>query len=557
MPVHLTTARDLAAAPACDTWLAVTGTVANLDPAWRVPDLARRLERAFEQERETWWSLGHTLGQEPSAEIAHMPAAGAYGSDFGLMLAWSRIVAEAAAAPERCLVVCDDPWLFRHLAELDGVEAGRAPGLRPAEWRLALRGLLARTRVALRVARAAVRLRGQRKIGTPGAPVLLVYGHPESRADGSDAYFDDLMHHVPGLGRVLHTDAAAATAADLGTKGRAASLHAWGRPVFAVSLIAARWRPARCVLDGRHGWLVRRAAARENGGGGPAMNRWQLHCQRRWLDAIRPSCIAWPWENHAWERALCREARTRGIGTVGYQHTVIGPHQINYAVHSNPDGLASIPDTVAANGPAYRDEMAAWGVPENRLTIGGALRFRALLASAGIRPVYDPDAPLFVALSAVPAISRDLVALATRIAAAGHPVLVKNHPMYPVALTASDTLSITEIPLRDQPRLSGVLFSTGTTGLESLLAGLPTFRLVLDDRLAIDVLPTFLSVPAVSLDDGAETIAAALAAREAPQAIDPASVLCPPDLDLWRRLLGGAAHAADTEHTPAAARLAS
>ncbi len=89
-----------------------------------------------------------------------------------------------------------------------------------------------------------------------------------------------------------------------------------------------------------------------------------------------PGRVAWPWENFAWERGLCRAARKRGVATIGSQHTVVGPHQINYSTQANADGLASIPDLVVANGPAYKAELSAWGVPEDRLLIGGAFRFK-------------------------------------------------------------------------------------------------------------------------------------------------------------------------------------
>ena len=37
-----------------------------------LPQLAARLEQAFEAERETWWTLGRALGGEPGAEFAQM-----------------------------------------------------------------------------------------------------------------------------------------------------------------------------------------------------------------------------------------------------------------------------------------------------------------------------------------------------------------------------------------------------------------------------------------------------------------------------------------------------
>ena len=46
-------------------------------------------------------------------------------SDYGsLMLAWSKLIERVAGGSERVLVLCDDPWLFRHLAGLPNVTSG-------------------------------------------------------------------------------------------------------------------------------------------------------------------------------------------------------------------------------------------------------------------------------------------------------------------------------------------------------------------------------------------------------------------------------------------------
>ena len=45
------------------------------------------------------------------------------------MLAWARLVYNLAEDEEVTLVVCDDPWLFRHLAKINGVNATKPPML--------------------------------------------------------------------------------------------------------------------------------------------------------------------------------------------------------------------------------------------------------------------------------------------------------------------------------------------------------------------------------------------------------------------------------------------
>ena len=87
----------------------------------------------------------------------------------------------------------------------------------------------------------------------------VVYGHPASTPEGGDGYFGDLMIKEPQLHRVLHVDCARARARALEGGGRTFSLHAWGRPLFALAALPfQRWRPAMAEPMGENHWLVRR-----------------------------------------------------------------------------------------------------------------------------------------------------------------------------------------------------------------------------------------------------------------------------------------------------------
>jgi hypothetical protein len=538
MPVLLRQSFDLPQSDAYQIWYSVTGTDALLDAQSKLPRLAERLETAFMESRETWWTIGQKLSQEPTSEIAHMPTGGAFGSDFGIMLAWARLTEDAAKDIRVCLVLCDDPWLFRHLESLPGVIAGTRPRLLLTELKLFSRGWFARIKASLKNAVASKQLP---KPSVSGDATILVYGHPRSNAMGFDAYFGDLMAHEPELRRILHTDCDVGRARELLKDGRTHSLHSWGRSLFALGLVWAKWQPGRAFTRGKFGWLVRRSAALENSGGGPAMNQWQQHCQDNWLKEARPARVCWPWENHGWERALCRSGRKFNIRTLGYQHTVVGPHQLNYSTRTNPDGLNSIPDLVICDGPAYRDEVAAWGVPNNRLTIGGAFRFKRFLPGS-----HDPSGPVFVPLSAIPAAAQKQVEAAKILASNGHKVLVKEHPMYPLEFDESENIVRVKTPLTEQTGLSAVLFCSGTSGLEAVLMGLPAYRLMLDDRIAINILPAGIDTPIVTLDDVAEKVTG----KVPPLSTSWDSVLTEPDINLWHSLLFGDMHAIKDTQPP-------
>jgi hypothetical protein len=507
MPVLLRPPTDLPTT-GWDAWVPLPGTAGSacdsLDPSRRQP---APLDDAFAAIAADWLALGQRLSAEPSAGLAHAPACAGTISDLGEMLAWTRLVDGWAAGERRVLCLCADPWLFRHLAGRPGVTATPPPPLRPIERKLALRGLLARLKAAGSVAAASLSCRAAAARVPPDAPVLLVYGHPASRPDGFDAYFGELMGGMPELHRVLHTDCPPARANALG-----AGLHGWGSVLYAATLPFRHWRP-------RHGdWLVRRAAAREGGTGTPAMLAWQRHCQQRFLDRVRPRVVAWPWENHAWERDLVRTARCLGVRTLGCQHATIGTLELNYA-----DG-DFLPDAIACSGPAGRDRLAGWGLPAERLWLGGAWRFPPMP-----RLAHDPDGPVFLALPVQRPVAAQMLAAA---AASGRRFLVREHPMTPVGFAQSPRLSRSPGPLAEAGVLSAVVFAATSVGLEAALGGLPVVRFLPDGVLANDVLPPGLAVAATDAAGLAEALE-----RAQPIACDAATVFTTVDPAAWRERL--------------------
>lgn len=515
------------------TWFAVTGTDAastGLDPAKRMTGLAQKLEDAFTASRETWWQLGRQLIRQPTGDIGHMTACASFGSDFGIMLAWLHLVDELALENERdALVICDDPWLFRALATVQGVDASAPPAIFRLRWKRRLRGIAARLKTAIRLSLTTIRTRRFiRNIDKKQAAVV-VYGHPQSREDGYDAYFGDLLQKFTDIARLLHTDCPVDRARELSRDLNTASLHAFGHPCFALfRLPFVRWHPNTRGMTAAHAWLVDRAQSQENSGGGPAMNVWQMHCQARWLQRTKVTAIAWPWENFSWERALVRSARHQGVRTVGYQHTVVGPHQFNYSVHANPDGFESIPDTIAANGPAYRADLIALGMPEDRIVNGGAFRFKP-----ESKQRFDPEGPVFVPLSANLHIADYQIEAGRKIAAIGRKVIIKPHPMYPVKFETQGALQITDTPFDCQSGVSAMLYTTGASGLEALLAGVPCIRLCLTDRVSIDILPNKVQCPTTSL----EAVVRILADIPPISPLSWFQVFSSPEYDRWKRLL--------------------
>ena len=108
---------------------------------------------------------------------------------------------------------------------------------------------------------------------------------------------------------------------------------------------------------------------------------------------------------------------------------------------------------------------------------------------------------------------------------------IKN--FYPKKIIQSKNITITQIGLRDQKGISALLYATGASGLEGLLAGLPTLRLRPADRVAINVLPEGVEPIVFSKENLAQT----LSEVEKQDALDWKTIYSHVDIKMWRKLL--------------------
>ena len=231
--------------------LDLTGNERPLHNMREVPGTAELLETTFQEVAPVWWALGKEMSRDSTAIFSHTPSCAPNTSDFGLMLAWSEIVRKRAARDDITLVICNDPWLFRHLALIKGVEAGDAPRLWNNVLRLSLRGLVARLKFSAEALFKLILLRHQRGLAVSGGPTLLAYANPNSSASGADEYFGDLMARIDNLNRVIHVDGPLSRVWRLTKCERTTSLNAWGALSSVLKLPWARWRPARTSAAAR------------------------------------------------------------------------------------------------------------------------------------------------------------------------------------------------------------------------------------------------------------------------------------------------------------------
>jgi len=492
-------------------------------------DVTEELESCFDEVATDWLAIGKELSSNNSAGLAHTPACVANASDFGQMLAWSKLISRLISEPKRTLVICGDPWMYRHLQKLRGMESGPRPAIVLTILGLWLRGYAARLRATLKLAFTFLKLRRYRSLAGQSGSVILVYGHPNSSPEGQDGYFGNLARRNPSLTRILHVDCDLNRVLELEADKNTSSLHAWGSLWDLAVLPFAKWRPGPEYSVGDYGWLICRSAALEGGTGQGAMIEWQIRCQARWLKKCKPEIVAWPWENHSWERQFVREAKRNGVRTIGYQHSVIGRQMLNYSPGSNADGLASLPDKILCTGRAMVYQLRSWQVPDHMMDVGGAFRFNAATSDN-----WDPAGAVYIALPFDLRTSAELLSVARKIAKNGYNFNVKPHPMTPYQFSDGLGITTTDAQFFEQKQVSVVIYAASAVGLESVLAGMPTIRFRPSNRVSLDILPREISLPA----SGASGLEQCLREAEKPKGIDREDYFAPVSMGIWRKELG-------------------
>ena len=493
-----------------------------------VRGLHLKLEKALENILDDWLRLGRRLGANTSASFAHTPSCALNVSDLGIMLAWDHLVQGWVEGEKTVLVICDDPWLFRHFVSLGAQAISSQPVLGWRTLYLWMRGVFSRTRVAIYAILNMLLLRGQRRSYPIASSAILAYGHPASTTDGYDGYFGNLMREVPNLMRVLHVDCGYEKVRRLSKDGRTYSLHAWGSLWLALSLPLKRWRPRDENFPSRYLWLIRRAAAIEGSTGQAAAIGWQQICHNRWLAEALPNTVTWPWENHAWERHFVAIARNFSVRTLGYQHTPFGRQDYGFSPISNPRGLDNVPDLILCCGQACQETLQDMGYPADRLLLSGSLRFLGFKP-----PAYDASGPVLFALpySAIGAVQ--MAEVANDMFGRGNRVLVKRHPMATKKLDQAHPEIITNTLFQDLPGISALVFANSSIGMEAMFGGIPAIRFLPYGTLLLDATPEGVKVQSAFAGDLEKEIKST--ATPTPVNVD--RFYGPVDFSLWNSLL--------------------
>ena len=191
---------------------------------------------------------------------------------------------------------------------------------------------------------------------------------------------------------------------------------------------------------------------------------------------------------------------------------------------------------ICCNSPRYLAQLRRWCRPGQNLRLAGSFRIRRIDRNA-----LDLDGPVYIALCPFAPIAAQMIASLEALADSGLDFVVKDHPLYPFDFREAAHLKRTDKTIPDFPGMRAVIYSTGATGLEGLLSGVPTLRYLPDDRIAPDTLPDGVPVTTVT----AETLGAALRNLPPPADIGYDDIFAEIDYPLWDALFsteGAAAH---------------
>jgi len=236
--------------------------------------------------------------------------------------------------------------------------------------------------------RRALGRRGRRSAATPEVWLYSLF-HPRclQGEDGwTDPFFGDLdellSQNGVDVGRLLPLAHIGDTAALDGRmrylRPQASGITLTGLVRAVLSVWVPSW-PRAAQIDGLDvGPLLRRAWWQDlSRAVGPAAYLFKSSMDQVFRSRA-VSCVVFPYENQTWERMLIMSAREAGVRTVGYQHSTVPHLSLNYFFGRQGVGSAPIPDAVLTTGKYYQETLITGGLPVERVSVGGAWRYRHL-----------------------------------------------------------------------------------------------------------------------------------------------------------------------------------
>lgn len=237
------------------------------------------------------------------------------------------------------------------------------------------------------------------------------------------------------------------------------------------------------------------------------------------FNGVRPKAIVYPYENQGWERALCEGVRRHLPDTrlVAYQHAPFAARYIGFFPPSSDINAGRLADQLVVMGERFAALFKDYGWPQDRLYMGGSLRFEPALDNPPERAKGDGKTVL-AATSIEFGEALDLVvkvgAAVQRIANAR--LVVNFHPVVDqdfrdgvraglVQVVGEDVLDRVEFSDARAAELISqaevMVYNNSGAVFDACFCGVPTVHVAVDGRLSYDKLPGQVSRRAT---DGAD-----------------------------------------------------
>lgn len=208
-------------------------------------------------------------------------------------------------------------------------------------------------------------------------------------------------------------------------------------------------------------------------------------------------CVLYVFENQAFEKILCMAAAAAGVRLIGYQHSSIGRLYLSQFLGEGEARFMPLPDTLLTTGEHSARLYGEGGMPEEKISVGGALRYRHMLRrdegasrerQKGGRPAVVVALPVYipVAKSLLNAVFKAFSGQDDKV-----DLVVKPHPDVPF-----EVLGIGDAPLKfsvsNQPlnelfdAIDVVITSMSTSSIEAYLYGKKVVSFIPENLIVYD-----------------------------------------------------------------------
>jgi len=215
------------------------------------------------------------------------------------------------------------------------------------------------------------------------------------------------------------------------------------------------------------------------------------------------------YENQACQKFFAYAIRKFSPETtsIGYVHTYAIPMYTLYSVSEKEKDLMPLPDKIIVNGEQSKKYLVACGYPEDRVFIGGALRYTYLASETAASPEKKDKFTVFAAASvnineAVELIEKCLEAFSGRLE---FTIIIKLHPTLPFAIISKNFPSfpenfvVSETPVHDLLKRSDlVLYTSSTVAIEAVALGIPVIHVKSDHVIDMNFFDGESSIPSFS-----------------------------------------------------------